>query len=38
MPIEYQDEISVVVNLAAAARMGVDIPADLLAQAARVID
>jgi len=38
MPIEYQDEISVVVNLAAAARMGVDIPADLLARAARVID
>lgn len=36
--IEYQDEMSIVVNVGAAERMGVSIPADLLAEAARVID
>lgn len=36
--IEYQDEMSIVVNVGAAERMGVSIPSDLLAEAARVID
>lgn len=38
MSIEYQNEINLVVNLSAAQRMGVTIPEDLLANAARVID
>lgn len=38
IPIQYQEEISLVVNLGAAARMGVVIPQELLQNAARVID
>jgi putative ABC transport system substrate-binding protein len=37
MPIEYQDELSLIVNLQAAQRMGVTIPSDLLAKADEVI-
>lgn len=36
--IEYQDEMSIVLNLGAAARMGVSIPDEILAQAAHVIE
>lgn len=36
--IEYQDEMSIVLNLSAAARMGVSVPDEILAQAARVIE
>lgn len=37
MPIEYQKELQTIVNLQAASRMGVTIPADLLAAADEVI-
>ncbi|MFS8629387.1 MAG: ABC transporter substrate-binding protein [Limnochordales bacterium] len=37
IPIQYQEEISLVVNVSAAARMGVVIPEELLQKAARVI-
>lgn len=36
--IEYQEEMSIVLNLGAAARMGVSVSDDVLEQAARVID
>lgn len=38
IPIEYQQEMSVVINVGAAARMGVVIPDELLEGAARVIE
>lgn len=38
IPIQYQEEMSLVVNLGAAARMGVAIPEELLEDAARVIE
>ncbi|MBO8141927.1 MAG: ABC transporter substrate-binding protein [Firmicutes bacterium] len=38
IPIEYLDEMSIVINLRAAERMGVEVPASIVEQAARVIE
>jgi len=38
MPIQYLDDVELVLNLGAAERMGVELPAELVAQAGQIFD